>query len=136
MAAAGWTVERYRFGSTDQEAAAHVEIELRRRFDTSADALGAIASRAAAARDAIARAPRDAAAVTRLFDAVDASLSVEQAGRTGVTIYGPNAAPLAWAGRVSDLPASRIHGQPALFVAPGALGPRLVRVEPLTDGSS
>jgi signal transduction histidine kinase len=136
VAAIGWALERDRFGSTDQEAAAHVESELRQRFDASADTLGAIASRAAAARDAIARAPRDAAAVTRLFDAVDASLSVEQAGRTGVTIYSPNAAPLAWAGRVSDLPASRIDGPPALFVAPSALGPRLVRVEPLTDGSS
>ena len=136
VAAAGWAVERYRFGSTDEDAAAHVETELRRRFDASADALGAIASRAAAARDAVAAAPRDTAAVNRLFDAVDASLAIEPAGRTGITVYGPTAAPLAWAGHVSDLPAARINGPAALFVAPGALGPRLVRIEPLTDASS
>ena len=136
VAAAGWAVERYRFGSTDAEAAAQVETEVRRRFDDGADALGAIASRAAAARDAIAAAPRDTAAVSRLFDAVDGSLAIEPAGRTGITIYGPTAAPLAWAGHVSDLPAARINGPAALFVAPGALGPRLVRIEPVTDGSA
>src|SRR5437867_187853 len=54
VAAAGWAVERYRFGSTDAEAAAQVETEVRRRFDAGADALGAIASRAAAASDTIA----------------------------------------------------------------------------------
>jgi len=136
VAAAGWAVERYRFGSTDQEAAANVENELRQRFDASADALGTIAARAAAARESIAAAPRDTAAVTHLFDVVDTSLAIAPAGRTGVTVYGPNAAPLAWAGHVSDLPIARIDGPAALFVAPGTVGLRLVRTEPLTDGSA
>ncbi len=136
VAVAGWAVERYRFGSTDQEAAARVEAELRERFNTSADTLGAIASRAATARGEIAAAPRDAGAVARLFDAVERALPAEQGGRTGVTVYGSSAAPLAWAGRVSDLPTSRISGPAAFFIAPGTLGPRLVRIEPLTDASA
>jgi hypothetical protein len=37
VAIGGWTAERYRFGSTDQEAAARVEIELRQRFEASAE---------------------------------------------------------------------------------------------------
>ena len=55
------------------------------------------------------------------------------AGRSGITIYDGSAAPLAWAGRVSDLPRARIEGPPTLFVDVGALGPRLVRVQPLAD---
>jgi signal transduction histidine kinase len=135
VAASGWALERYRFGSSDEEAAAHVETELRQRFDNSADRLGAIAVRAAAAGEAVGAARRDAAAVGRLFEAADMSLPEEDAGRTGVTVYAADASALAWAGHVSDLPRSRIEGPPALFVAPSALGPRLVRIEPLTDGS-
>src|SRR5919108_5018749 len=104
VALAGWAAERYRFGSTDQEAASRVEAELRERFHGSADTLGAIASRAATARGDIGAASRDTGAVARLFDAVERAIPAEQGGRTGVTVYGPNAAPLAWAGRVSDLP--------------------------------
>jgi signal transduction histidine kinase len=134
VASAGWAAERYRFGSTDREAAARVETELRERFNSGADTLRTIASRASSAHGDIGAAPRDTGAVARLFDAVERALPAAQGGRTGVTIYASNGAPLAWAGRVSDLPASRINGPAALFVAPGTLGPRLVHIAPLTDG--
>ena len=55
--------------------------------------------------------------------------------RTGVTIYDASATPVAWAGRVWDLPKERIQGPRALFVAPGALGPRLIHVEPVVEGT-
>src|SRR5207302_132485 len=55
--------------------------------------------------------------------------------RTGVTVYDTAAASLAWAGRVSDLPKERVQGPAAMLIAPSALGPRLIRVEPITaDG--
>ena len=130
---AGWGMTRYRFGTSDQAALARVEGELRQQLAASADALGTMAVRAAADRDTIRAAARDQNARQRLFDAVGAAVASETPGRTGLTIYDADAAPLAWAGRVSDLPRSRIDGPAALFVAQSALGPRLLRVEPLLD---
>ena len=134
VALVGWASERQRFGSSDQAALARVERELRERFDASADTLGSLAARVAPNREALATAPRDTAAVTRLFDACAAAIPGDEAGRTGVTIYEATGAPLAWAGRVSDLPRARIDGPATLFVAPGALGPRLIRVQPVMSG--
>jgi signal transduction histidine kinase len=130
-AVAGRALERRRFGASDEEAVARVEQELRQRLDASADTLASIAARVAAAGDAIRAAPHDNTAARRLFDAVDAALPEEQAGRTGITVYDAANMPVAWAGRVLDLPKSRIKAQASLFVAPSALGPRLVRVEPV-----
>jgi signal transduction histidine kinase len=132
-AAAGRALELSRFGSTDDEALSRVEAEFRRQFDSSADALGAMAAQVTAARTAIQQAQRDPATATRLFDVVSEALPAEQAGRTGITVYDTAGRPLAWAGRALDLATERIGGPAALFVAPGALGPRLVRVEPVVD---
>jgi len=133
VAGAGWAVERSRFGSSDSAALSRVEAELRQRFDASAATLGAAAASAARQREDIRAASRDQAAARRLFSAVDAAVPDADAGRSGITIYDGSAAPLAWAGRVSDLPRARIEGPPTLFVDVGALGPRLVRVQPLAD---
>ena len=136
VGASGWAIERARFGPTDQTALSRIEAELRQRLDASAETLGTIASQVAARRDIIraSSTSRDIAAARRLFGVVDTALSAEEAGRTGITVYDAAAAPLAWAGRVSDLPQERINGPAALLVAPGALGPQLIRVEPLSDG--
>jgi len=134
VAAVGWVSERQRFGSSDQAALARVEDELRQRFDASAATLGDLAARVGTNRRALLEMPRDAAATKRLFEDCAAAIPQDEAGRTGITIYDATAAPLAWAGRVSDLPRARIDGPASLFVAPGALGPRLVRVEPIVDG--
>ena len=131
---AGLAYERTRFGASDHDALERIERELRQRFDASADALVAIAETVASKRDEILAAPRDLAATRRLFDAVDAALPDEDAGRTGLTIYDAAGAPLAWAGRVSEPPPKKRLTDPAtLFVTPSALGPRLVRVEPVAD---
>ena len=135
VALVGWASERQRFGPSDRAALARVESELRQRFDAAAETLGTLAARVAANRAVLGEASRDAAAVKRLFEDCAAAIPREDAGRTGITIYDASAAPLAWAGRVSDLPRARIDGPATLFVAPGALGPRLVRVEPVTDGA-
>src|SRR4051812_44765562 len=136
VGACGWAIERARFGPTDQTALSRVESELRQRLDASADTLGTMAAEVSSHRDVIraaSAASRDIAAARRLFDVVDTALSGQEAGRTGITVYDAADAPLAWAGRVSDLPKERISGPAALLVAPAALGPQLIRVEPLGD---
>jgi hypothetical protein len=133
VGAAGWGAEQVRFGSTDLAAARRVERELRQRLDASADTLGAIASRATTERDRIRAASRDQAEQRRLFEAMDAALPGGDADRTGVTVFEASGAPLAWAGHVSEFPKERIDSPDAVFVAPSALGPRLVRITHLAD---
>jgi signal transduction histidine kinase len=133
VGAAGWGAEQFRFGSTDVASARRVERELRQRLDASADTLGTIAARATAERDRIRAAPRDQAEQRRLFEAMNAALPRNDGDRTGVTVFDASGAPLAWAGRVSEFPKERIDGADAVFVAPSALGPRLVRITHLAD---
>src|SRR5437667_605713 len=136
VGASGWAIERARFGPSDQTALSRVRAELRQRLDASAETLGTIASQVASRRDIIRSASgtsRDIAAARRLFDVVDTALSGQEAWRTGITVYDAADAPLGWAGRVSDLPKERINGPAALLVAPGALGPQLIRVEPVSE---
>src|SRR6202023_1478438 len=71
----------------------------------------------------------------RLFDAVDRALPPNEADRTGITVYGLLDEPVAWAGRTSELPTERIERPAALLYAPGPLGPRLIRIEPVVDRS-
>jgi signal transduction histidine kinase len=130
---AGWGVSRHRFGTSDQAALVRVEGELRQQLAASADTLAAMAGRATADRETIRAASRDQTARVRLFDAMGAAVADQGPGRTGLSIYDAAASPLAWAGRVSDFPRSRIEGPATLFVAQSALGPRLVRIEPVLD---
>src|SRR4051812_32625049 len=109
VGASGRVVERARFGASDAETLARVEAELRGRFDADAVALAAIAARAAAARDVIRVALLDPAE-RRLFEVAAGALPAERAGRVGVTVYDAAGRPIAWAGRVSDLPPSLING--------------------------
>ncbi len=133
VAAGGWMLGRARFGASDEEAVRRVQTDIVAEFASSADTLGRIAARLAAARQPLASAQRGQASARALFDEVDAALSDQETGRTGVTVYDILGAPLAWGGRASDLPKPRIDGPATVFVAPGALGPRLVRVEPVMD---
>src|SRR6185295_17418417 len=134
LAAAGWLLGRARFGASDEAAVRRVETELVEGFASSAGALARTAGQLAGARDAIDEAKRGPATARRLFDAVDAALAGQDPARTGVTVYeGREDEPIAWGGRASDLPRTLIDGPARLFVAPGALGPRLVRVEPVVD---
>ncbi len=126
-------LERRRFGASDQASLEHIERELAQRFDASAATLGVIASQVLEGRDLVRAAPHDQAAVRALFDKVADHLPAESAGATGITVYDPGGRPLAWAGRVSERPKERVQGPSALFVAPDALGLRLVRIEPVVD---
>jgi signal transduction histidine kinase len=129
----GLALERARFGADDGAAVSRAQGELRERFARIAEDLAARAARAAAGADAIRAADTDDIAARRLFLALDAELPSDTTGSAGITIYDSAGAPLAWSGRVSDLPRERLTGPRTLFVGLGALGPRLVHVEPVRD---
>lgn len=131
---AGTLLGRVRLGPTDEAAARRVENELGRQFHDVADTLAARVAQAKSDPAAIRLAARDSAVTRTLFTRLAALLPPDAVGRAGLTIYSAGAAPLAWAGRVSDIPRDRLDGPPSLFVALDALGPRLVRVEPIADG--
>jgi signal transduction histidine kinase len=135
VATAGWVLGLARYGRSDQDAVDRIEAELRQQFATSAETLARIAEQLGADRIAVGSTSRTLASVRSLFGAVDAALPREEAPRTGITIYDSAGAPLAWAGRTSDIPKQRLDGPSVMFVAPDALGPRLVRVQPIVDRS-
>ncbi len=129
----GFVLERARFGASDQAALVRVQSEVRERLAATADSLDTIAARLSVTPEMLRTAARDSDAARALFDRVSAALRDEETGRTGATIYGADRTPLAWAGRVFDLPRERLDGPAALFVAPGAIGPRLIRVLPVGE---
>jgi signal transduction histidine kinase len=135
VAASGGALERARFGASDDAALARVEAELRRQFDDSARSLGDLSARVRSDASVIQVAMRDRTETRPLFDVVSHALAEAQAGPTGVTVYDASDRPLAWAGRVSNLATQLISGPTTLVMVPGALGPRLVRVEPIEDAS-
>ena len=110
---------------------ARVEAELRQRFDASAATLGASPRGSRPSADAARAAPRDQAALKRLFDAVDAGPARRRCRphrhhglrrrRRAARLGRP---------RVGSAEGGASHGPSSLFVAPGALGPRLIRIEP------
>jgi len=130
----GGLVERVRFGATDNDTLLRVEAELRARFDADSALLTSIGTLTAANKDAIQAALLDPID-NRLFEAVAGALPADQAGRVGATVYDDKGQPLAWAGRVTDLPKSLVTGLPALLTVRAALGPRLVRVDPVSLNS-
>jgi len=132
---AGWGVERARFLGSAAAAAPRAERDARRQIDQASARLSATCTDVAALGDTINAAPHDDAALRTLFDRLAAEIGAER-GVSGVTVYNTDGSPLAWAGRVSDLPRERVQfvggGAPAaaLIAAPGALGPRLIRIVP------
>ncbi len=129
----GRFVERGRFGADDAATMARVEAELRARFDADTAMLAGVAAQTAARGDVIRAALVDPSE-RGLFALVAAALPAERAGRVGVTVYDVAGRPIAWAGRVSDLQQLLVSGLPALVTVPGAIGPRLVRVQPVSLG--
>ncbi len=127
----GWVLGRARFGASDEAALAKVQTELQQRIDAGAATLGGLSERITREEAAIRRMPRDQAAIRRLFDIVGDAIGDGESGRTGITIYDSDSTPLAWGGRVLDLPRERLDGPAALLVASGAFGPSLIRVEPV-----
>src|SRR5262245_3588549 len=131
----GWALERLRFGGSVEDAVARVEAEIQERIAASAGTLQTIAEAATTRRGLIEEARRDShdSSVAReLFDALDSAVRPEQSQTTGVAVYDTAGVPLAWAGQVWDAP-RELNGPGALLIRAGPRGPRLVRIQPLTD---
>jgi signal transduction histidine kinase len=131
--AAGLGLERARFGAGDERALERVERELRQRFDASTRDLGQLAAVVSSSHELIRIASRDPGEAQPLFERLEMALPPQARQRTGVTVYNASGTPVAWLGRVSDLTRSRVNGPTAVFVAPSAFGPRLVRIEPVVS---
>ncbi|MEI6667343.1 MAG: HAMP domain-containing sensor histidine kinase [Acidobacteriota bacterium] len=123
-----------RFGWSDSEATARVAADVTRSFAAIVASLDRTTAQVAAHADVVARASSDVAATRDLFVALASTVDANGA----VTVYSLQNAPLAWAGRPSDLGwlRARVAGPQAVFVAPGPSGTRLIRVQPITDASA
>jgi signal transduction histidine kinase len=133
VGAGGAALERRHLGTTDEAGLARVRAELTDRFQSAARALTVRTEHVAAARETMRAAGHDNEQARRLFEILDAELRTAPAGSSGVTVLDGTGTPLAWVGEVTDLPRERIDGPRALFAAPDARGPRLVRIEPIAD---
>jgi signal transduction histidine kinase len=137
VAIAGFAIERTRLGSTDQEAVARVESDVRAAFARMAGALEQMARPLAGRPDLLldAAAGNHEAART-LFNDASAIITQYADGDLAITVYAPDGTPIAWSGRPSELPPDRLGGPQSLFVAPGPVGLRLVHLQPVTSATS
>lgn len=134
--AAGWLATRVFLGSDDLTARARVESDVRRSFNTMARRLRDMADTAANPATVQAAVEDDVAAARELF-ALASHTVVEGPGvELALTVYSADGRPVAWAGRPSELASDRLQGKESWFVAPGALGLRLVYVTPVFGAAS
>ncbi len=141
----GWLTERSRLGEDDAAAFTRVEREVGTEFERMSSALGRVARAEALSADPVLRQPPEERDLRPLFERAAELVGRDPAEPLAVTVYGLDGTPLAWAGRPAELtggrptpnspPPDRFAGPPALFVAPGPLGFRLIRTEPVTADS-
>lgn len=135
VGAAGALWLLWRLGPDVEGTATRVEQEVRREFATRGATLQTLAAALAGAPgletalDARTRDPRT------LFDLV-AQVTGGEDRDVAITVLSPEGTAIAWAGRPQPVPESRLTGGPTLFMAPGALGLRLVYVQPLWTRSA
>ena len=143
--AGGWAVERMRLGADDREAFGRVEQFVRSQFDRMTMSLDAIASTQAAAAEPVLSQPSEIRDLRPLFRSAASAVAGAAPAPVAITLYTNDGTPLAWAGRPSELtvstrdaalPAGRFAGPSSLFLAPGPLGFRLVRVQPVVTGNA
>ena len=129
----GWQWSRLRLGATTEDTRQLVEAEARARMTGLIAALDRAAAMVAADEALVeGAAGADGPSITRLFRKV--ALDDERAGDgriAALTVYAADGAPLAWDGRPSTLPASRLAAGAATFMLPTPLGVRLARVAPV-----
>jgi signal transduction histidine kinase len=130
----GRIAERLTFGATEADTVRRVAAAVRGDLASMTAGLEETARRVAVDPARLATAA-DAEAMRRLFDSSARALDAA-GGASAITIYSATGVPLAWAGRPSELPTERITGPPALFVAPGPLGARLVHIGPIISSDA
>ncbi len=131
---AGLAIERLRLGPSDQTALAHVAADVQDDFAGLARSLATTAQQLARDRHLRADGPPNVARTRALFDLSARLLASSRPALDAVSVYDTGGRPVAWAGRPSTLPADRLSGPAAVFVAPGSLVLRVVHVEPVVDG--
>jgi signal transduction histidine kinase len=143
--AGGREVERARLGADRAAAYARGRQEVESELGRIAASLQRIAADQAAASAPVLAQPADERDLRPLFSRAAALVSSGPSRQLALTVYGITGSPLAWAGRPSELAAiarlaSPGPGRPApssaLFVTPGPLGFRLVRVEAVMGRSA
>ncbi len=120
-----------------------------RRSTRMSSSLGRVARAEAVGAEPVLRQPAEERDVRPLFDRAAELVGRDPAEPLAVTVYGLDGTPLAWAGRPAELtgspaggrptpnspPPDRFAASPAVFVAPGPLGFRLIWTQPVTAGS-
>ena len=145
VAFAGWVAERARLGADRQAAYEKVERAVTSEFSRLSLTLGRIAEAEAGEAASVLREPADNRNVRPLFARAAALVGGEPSTHLAITVYDAGGTPLAWAGRPSELavvpglyatPPGSPPGPALLFVSPGPLGFRLVRVVPVRASGS
>ena len=136
VAVAGWLLQGALLGVTEEAARARVETEVRRTFDGMAQQLRAGTTALADPGLVTRAAGEDEEAAARLFAAARRAIASErEVSDAALTVFAADGAPLAWAGRPSELPAARVGASESYFFSSTPLGPRLVYVRPVTSGA-
>lgn len=125
---AAWIL--WRLGPDVSGTALRVERDVRARFARHAETLARTVDQLRGQPSVVAALDASTRDQRALFDAV-----AEAARRSGsdiaITITAADGTAVAWAGRPQAVPDSRQNTGPTLVLAPGALGLRLVYVEPV-----
>jgi signal transduction histidine kinase len=134
--AAGQAAVAWRFG--DPAAVLQTfEADVRQSFKRSADDLQRLAAGVAAAPEVWRGLDRPGDASRSVFDAIARSQRAAGQDESAVTVFDLRGRAVAWGGRPSQIPIERLQEGRALFVAQGALGLRLIAIEPVvTQGGT
>jgi signal transduction histidine kinase len=134
--AIGRISERVVMGPDEASARQRIDSDVRGAFGVMSRGLQAIARGVADPPALVAAARDDEGAARKLFDAAQAAAVAHTSDvELAVTAYSIAGAPLAWAGRPSEVPKDRLEGDEAWFIAQGALGLRLVYAMPVNDAT-
>ena len=120
-----------RYADSTEGLRTRLEREVRDTVTGRVETLAAVA-RQLRADDATASLRNAPADISRLFELASSAVAVAGAADHGVTVYGPDRVPLAWAGRSSALPARLVTAPEGALVARGTAGLYLVWVDPIT----
>jgi len=127
----GTLLGRVFLGADDSEARSRIQTEVRGAFDAMTRDLQAAAAQAQSPSDVQQASRADQAAsvaASKLFETAAAIVESRAPIDLGLTIYGADMRPLAWAGRPTELPTERLRARETWFLTPGELGLRLVYV--------
>src|SRR5262245_57733657 len=116
---AGFLSERIRFGSDPAETVNQVARDVERTLAFRARGLRRAAASLIADPQLVRGLSEEPPAARTLFSLLERASAVEAESDEAVTLYSADDQVVAWTGRASTLPAGRLNGPAALFVAPG-----------------